>query len=110
MPFSCSVLQGVGIRYAYAITVSIRRAVQPPQVGAGRRLFGLVRRTRPAIAGFSTKDLHVPFTVLSEGPGFSSGLEGFSPPPPPIHEKGGEGVGEWGVVESADLEVERISK
>lgn len=109
LPFSPTALhaptvsgQGVGIRYAYAVTVSVRRAVQPAPVG---RLFGLVRRARSAVVTYSTTDLHVPFTVLSEEtPRFATtGSEDSQAPAGPLGEAGG-----WGAVVSAELEVERI--
>ncbi|CAM9687147.1 unnamed protein product, partial [Laminaria digitata] len=75
--------RGVGVRYAYAVTVRIKRTLPPPTTTG--RLFGLVRRrpAAPASGGFSTKDLHVAFTVLSKGdvaaapPGLGSGGDGI---------------------------------
>lgn len=64
-------MQGVGVRYAYAVTVRVRRTLPPPP--AAGRLLGLVRRRSAAGSsaspGFSTTDVHVAFTVLSEGSG-----------------------------------------
>lgn len=110
--------QGVGVRYAYAVTVSIKRALQPPPVGPGGRLFGFAKRSRPLDGdGVSTTELHVAFTVLSDGLGVSSWLHGR-----PAGEGDGDaerGVGltgdgsgaeeGWGMVATADLEVERLS-
>ncbi|CAN0027265.1 unnamed protein product, partial [Ectocarpus fasciculatus] len=102
--------RGVGVRYAYAVTVRVRRALPPPP--AAGRLLGLVRR-RPAAgpsasAGFSTTDVHVTFTVLSRG---------APPSPPPAFEDGvggtadgiSDGGGGWGRVAFAELEAERQS-
>lgn len=98
--------QGVGIRYAYAVTVSVRRAIQPAPVG---RLFGLVRRARSGAVTYSTTDLHVPFTVLSEESASLSTSGSGESQAPAGPESAGE-TGGWGSVVSAELEVERISK
>ncbi|CAM9197351.1 unnamed protein product [Ascophyllum nodosum] len=96
--------RGVGVRYAYAVTVRIKRALPPPPSATG--LLGLVRRrpTLPASGGFSTTDLHVAFTVLSEGPAVapftSAGLG---------RETGGS-EGGWDGVAFAELEIERLSR
>lgn len=110
--------QGVGVRYAYAVTVRVRRAL-PPTPAAGR-LLGLVRR-RPAAgssasAGFATSDVHVAFTVLSEGPdatatAVSAGAGTEAQVPGGVGDVvvGGGGSG-WGRVPFAELEAERQSK
>ncbi|CAB1111694.1 unnamed protein product [Ectocarpus sp. CCAP 1310/34] len=82
--------RGVGVRYAYAVTVRVRRSLPPPP--AAGRLLGLVRR-RPAAgssasAGFSTTDVHVSFTGTADGIG--------------------DGVS-WGRVAFTELEAERQS-
>lgn len=127
------------MRYAYAITVQVKRPLPPPPPSPGL-LLGLVRRTRPAAptknatGGFSTKDLHVPFTVLSKGPdrhdvslaapaaeggndlGIKSGGEGGGGGKgggrgEGFDESGGGGGGSSeGVVASVELEVERQTR
>lgn len=114
--FGCACLpsapghQGVGVRYAYAVTVSVRRSL-PPYVGPGERLLGLGRWRTSSPSTSSTKDLHVAFTVLSEGVGVSPGPPGFGAEGGT--EKGG-GDGEvrgrdWGRVATTEVEVERQS-
>ncbi|CAM9244924.1 unnamed protein product [Ectocarpus sp. 12 AP-2014] len=95
--------RGVGVRYAYAVTVRVRRALPPPP--AAGRLLGLVRR-RPAAgssasAEFSTTDVHVSFTVLSRGAPAFDGVGGTA--------DGIGDVGVWGRVAFAELEAERQS-
>eukprot|EP00752_Nemacystus_decipiens_P018177 g16307.t1 len=114
--------KGVGVRYAYAITVRVRRAL-PPAPAAGR-LLGLVRRRTAAgssaSAGFSTTDVHVAFTVLSEGPDVATAAEagaGTAARVPGgvgvIADGAGQVIGEGsgcGGVPFAELEAERQSK
>lgn len=91
-------------------------------MGTGGRFLGLVRRRGASLGGASTKDLHVAFTVLSEGIDFSKGTSGLpgQPPPRPQPPPRGDGAkgreeasgelrdgGYWGRVACSDLEVER---
>ncbi|CAN0290019.1 unnamed protein product, partial [Hapterophycus canaliculatus] len=98
--------QGVGVRYAYAVTVRVRRALPPPPPAG--RLLGLVRRRAAApasgpsssstsAAGFSTTDVHVAFT---RGVFFYDGGGGAS--------LGGSSG--WARVAFAELEAERQSR
>ncbi|CAM9268617.1 unnamed protein product [Pylaiella littoralis] len=122
--------RGVGVRYAYAVTVRVRRTLPPPP--AAGRLLGLVRR-RPAAGswaspGFSTTDVHVAFTVLSEGSdvmvaaggGTTGGVARFltnsfgddvGVDARGVFNKGWGGSGSgWGRVAFAELETERQSR
>lgn len=105
--------QGVGVRYAYAVTISVKRAL-PPQIGPGGRLLGLVRRRNTSLGEFSTNELHVAFTVLSEGidmhGSVSPRVSGIIPSVAGVNNVSGEGQKEdWGRVAYSDLEVERQS-
>lgn len=97
------------------MTVRIRRALPPP--GATGRLLGLVRRRvpTPSSGGFSTKDVHVAFTVLSEGPDVGAGAAASGGGVWRGGGVGGEGGGDggsggWGGIAFAELEVERQSR
>lgn len=113
--------KGVGVRYAYAVTVRIKRALPPPPATG---LLGLVRRRPPpsTSGGVSITDMHVAFTVLSEGlaplASVGAGLVGQVDGPLAMATSANavERVGTswskagWDSVAFAELEVERLSR